>query len=558
MAYTRVPEGSRANASRVLATIDPDLETLKATKDTWARLPVDRKVAMLETLKVNVGAAAGEWVSLAAQAKGLTAGSHLAGEEWISGPWAVLYAINRYLRTLRSIAADGVPALAPMHQRADGRVVMRVFPHDVYDRVLLSGITAEVWMQPDVTPQDVQSSAGAFYRNANPSGRVALVLGAGNISSIAPLDVLYKMIADGCVCILKMNPVNAYLGPVFERIFSEFYDAGFLRFAYGGAETGAYLCAHDAIDTIHITGSESTHNAIVSGAGAGKSITSELGNVSPTIVVPGQWTIQDVKFQAQNIATQKAHNAGFNCIASQVVIVPKGWAHGSALREAVEEVFANIEQRPEYYPGATGRREALAGTGSSLRTILDVDPENDGHPVFSNEAFCGVLAWVEIGGDVEAYLRNAVTFANEQLHGTLGANIIAHPKALVEHGETIDEAIAQLRYGCIGVNAWTGVGYFITETPWGAYPGHTLDDIQSGIGVVHNSYLLQGTEKSVVRAPFAPFPRSFLTGELSLLPKPPWFVTNRRQDEIGRALCDFEVSRSPARAARIAALAMTA
>jgi aldehyde dehydrogenase (NAD(P)+) len=424
--------------------------------------------------------------------------------------------------------------------------------------VLLSGISAEVWMQPGLTPEQIQQSAAAFYRIANPPGCVALVLGAGNISSIAPLDVLYKMVADGCVCIVKMNPVNAYLGPIFERMFAPFCDGGFLRFAYGGSEIGAYLCTHEVIETIHITGSESTHNAIANATGAGKPITSELGNVSPTIVLPGPWNANDVAFQAQNIATQKAHNAGFNCIASQVVVVPKGWQQTARLREAVENVFANMEQRPEYYPGATQRRESLTGPGSALRGIIDVDPANIEHPAFAGEAFCGVLAWVELPGNFETYLRGAVRFANERLHGTLGGNLIAHPATLRESAPAVDEALSALRYGCIGVNAWTGVGYFINETPWGAYPGHTHADIQSGIGVVHNSYLLQGTEKSVVRAPFAPFPRSFTTGEFTLLPKPPWFVTNRSQDRIGRALCDFEAARSPVRAATVAALALSA
>ncbi|HZT12787.1 MAG TPA: hypothetical protein VFA29_08285, partial [Candidatus Baltobacteraceae bacterium] len=64
--------------------------------------------------------------------------------------------------------------------------------------------------------------------------------------------------------------------------------------------------------------------------------------------------------------------------------------------------------------------------------------------------------------------------------------------------------------------------------------------------------------KSVVRAPFAPFPRSWRTGEAALLPLPPWFVTNSRAAEIGRALCDFEASGSPLHAARVVRLALAA
>jgi len=199
----------------------------------------------------------------------------------------------------------------------------------------------------------------------------------------------------------------------------------------------------------------------------------------------------------------------------------------------------------------------LAGETSPLRTVVDLDAADASHAAFTGEAFCGVLTCVRLPGGPDEYLRCAVEFANTVLRGTLGANLIVHPKTFRAQRKRIDDAIDSLRYGCIGVNAWTGVGYFITETPWGAYPGHT-EDPGSGIGVVHNSYFLEGTEKSVVRAPFAPFPRSWRTGEPALLPLPPWFVTNPRADEIGRALCDFEASASPLHAARVVRLALSA
>jgi len=42
-----------------------------------------------------------------------------------------------------------------------------------------------------------------------------------------------------------------------------------------------------------------------------------------------------------------------------------------------------------------------------------------------------------------------------------------------------------------------------------------------------------------VRAPFRP------------LTKPPWFVTNKQQANIGRVLSDFETARSPLNALRV-------
>jgi acyl-CoA reductase-like NAD-dependent aldehyde dehydrogenase len=67
------------------------------------------------------------------------------------------------------------------------------------------------------------------------------------------------------VVILKMNPVNAYLGPLLEAGFQALVQRGVLRIVYGGAAERAYLCQHPAVDTIHMTGSDRTFEAIVFG-----------------------------------------------------------------------------------------------------------------------------------------------------------------------------------------------------------------------------------------------------------------------------------------------------
>jgi len=562
--------------------IDQELEELRRGAQAWVALPIAGKIELLLACRDGVSAQTHRWIDAAATAKGLT-GTPLAGEEAISGPWAILGALNQYVETLRHIER-GQPVITTRRARvrAGGQTVVDVFPNDAYDRVLLNGVRAEVWMQDGVTPENLAQTTGAWYRQTAHEPRVALVLGAGNIASIAPLDVLYKLIADGSVCMLKMNPVNHYLGPIFEDAFAPLVERGFLRFAYGGADVGKYLCQHPLVDEIHITGSDKTHDAIVFGDGPDaadrkrrndpvltKPISSELGNVSPTIVVPGPWDAADLAFQAENVVTQKMHNDGFNCIASQVLILPADWEHTPAFVKAVEALMRSIADRPAYYPGAAQRCDALSsgrddveqfgrsGDGYVSRTILRVDANDAGERVFTTEAFSSVLAVVTIPGDVETYLSDAVAFANDRLWGTLGGNLIAHPKTMRHYAAAFDRAVADMRFGCVGVNAWTGVGFLLCQTPWGAFPGHTLDDIRSGTGVVHNTYLFSRSQKSVVYAPFAPFPRSLLGRGGTLLPKPPWFVTNRHQAQIGEALCEYEVGKTPARLAKIAALAMT-
>jgi aldehyde dehydrogenase (NAD(P)+) len=340
------------------------------------------------------------------------------------------------------------------------------------------------------------------------------------------------------------------------------------------------LCAHPMVDEIHITGSDRTHDAIVFGDRSDsaerkrrndpvlqKRITSELGNVSPTIVAPGPWSDADIRFQAEQIVTQKMHNGGFNCAASQVVVLPRDWDQTPKLIEEIEAVMRSVRDRPAYYPGAPDRVETMTQSGRvsrhgktsdghTHRAIVHVDAHTE-HPAFDVEAFSSILTITTLPGDIATFLRDAVAFANDRLWGTLGANLVVHPATMQTNAVEVDAAIAGLRYGCVAVNTWTGVGFLLTETTWGAFPGHTLDDVRSGIGVVHNSFLFDEAEKSVVYGPFAPFPRSLRGGYGStLLPKPPWFVTNKMADRIGEALVEFEMHQTPMNAAKVATLAM--
>ena len=539
--------------------LDESLRTLASRKHAWARLPIGTKIQYLRAVKEGLGAVAHDWVRAASQAKGLAGNSPLQGEEWISGPWATAYALDRYAETLGEIRNAGSLRFPParVHVR-NGRTVVDAFPNSAADRLLFMGMRAETRMLAGVTPQQLDETIAPFYREGAPEGRVALVLGAGNIASIPPLDVLYKFVAEGAVCILKINPVNEYLGPFFEQMFSAFVDAGFLRFAYGGADVGRYLCAHELVEEIHITGSDKTYDAIVFGEGEEgrarkrrneprleKPVTSELGNVSPTIVVPGPWSKADIAFQAEHIATQKLHNGGFNCIASQVLVLPDDWPGTPKLLKKLAATFADAEKRPPYYPGAMQRRQRMQSFGESgeAANILRVDPSLSA--AFREEAFCDVLTYTQLNGGLDDYLERAVSLANQTLWGTLGANIIVHPKTMKRHKREIERAIDTLRYGTIGVNVWTGVGYCLADIPWGAYPGHARADIQSGSGVVHNAFLFSQTEKSVVYAPFRPFP-----------PKPVWFITHRRAAAVGERLFRYQMHHSPMNVAAVVTAAL--
>lgn len=551
-------------------SVDKAVTVLGERKDTWARLPIPGKIGFLHSLRRRTGEVADRWVEAAVHAKGIPPGSPWAGEEWFSGPYAFLYGINAIERTMQALARGRIPDLKPgaVRMRPDGQLVVQVFPSDLHDRLLSGGVRAEVWMQREVTAGNLHSHMAGFYRQPSPEGKVALVLGAGNIASIAPLDLLHKLYVEGQVCILKMNPVNDYLGPIFEEIFDDLVRQGFVRFAYGGTEVGSCLVGHPGVDEIHMTGSERTYDTIRFGSGAKgaerkrcnepvnrKRFTAELGGIGPTIVLPGPWSDADIRFQAEHIATQKLHNAGFNCVASQVLILPASWGRKNQLLDALRATIRSIPPRNAYYPGARIRQEGVVraypgaelldapGEGVVPRTLVTgVNPGDAGNHGFTEEFFCGALLQTALPGDTPAkFLREAVRFANGALRGSLGANLIVHPATLSGLGPDFEAAIADLRYGTIGVNGWVGVAFLLPQGTWGAFPGHADNDIQSGRGVVHNALQFDKPERTVVYAPFEPFPRCLTKGRFSLLPKPPWFVTHRRAAEVGRRLTRFAV-----------------
>ena len=223
------------------------------------------------------------------------------------------------------------------------------------------------------------------------------MLGAGNVTSIPPMDVLYKLFVEDEVVVLKMNPVNAVAGPHIERALKSLVDAGFLAIVYGGAEVGAHLANHPQVDTLHVTGSDRTYDAIVWGGDPAEQkqrkaantpintrpFTAELGCVTPCIVVPGPWSKADLAFQARHVASMVAQNASFNCNAAKVLVTAKGWPQREAFFAEVHARAPRMPTRKAYYPGAESRYRAfleqypkaeVVGDEGRRRRALDGDP----------------------------------------------------------------------------------------------------------------------------------------------------------------------------------------
>jgi len=555
-----IPEGLPVVPPSSLAALDQAVERLQTHKHKWANLDLRARLGLLDKLLVDYGAVAEQWVALANAAKGIDPRSVTAGEEWLGGPLCIHRNLRLLRQSLRDIEQHGRPHLPGRATvLPNGQVAAPVMPQDPYERVLYSSISAEVWMQPGVTLEELAATQAVAYHTAAAGGKVVLVLGAGNVTSIGPMDALYQLFVKNHVVLLKMNPVNAYLGPLLEQAFRALIAGNFLQVGYGGSEEGSYLCHHPGIEAIHMTGSDKTFEAIVFGSGPEgaqrqaerrplltKPFTSELGNVSPVIIVPGPWRDEDIEFQAANLATMLVNNAGFNCVAMRVIVQHANWPQRPQLLAALRRTLARIPPRPAYYPGAATRyeqfraahREAEAiGTAGDGRlpwlVISDLDPNNSSEICFTTESFCSTAAETAIAAaSIPEYLARAVAFANDKLWGTLSATLLVHPASLrdPEINAALEAAITHLRYGTVMVNHWAGVGYGLVSTTWGAFPGHDIYDIQSGTGVVHNTFMFSQPQKSVVR------------GAFRLWPKPLWFATNKVLNRLAPKAAYFEAA----------------
>jgi len=540
-----------------------------------------QRIELLDQCVAGVAAAAPSWVEAACRAKGIPVDSPARAEEVLAGPVAVLRQIQLYRKTLCEVERFGKPRLPRrLQRRPDGRIGIRVTPGGgLFDPVVFIGFRATTWMQPEVTLDNLSDHLAAAFDHPADRG-VSVVLGAGNVSGIPAADALTKLCDESRSVLLKMNPVNEYLGPIFERAFRPLIENDLLRIVYGGAEISSAAIHDDRVSDVHITGSNRTFDTIVWGPPGAererriaeddpvlrKPIGSELGSVSPWLIVPGRYSRMQLKAQAASVVASLINNAGFNCVATRVIVTCKQWAQREEFLQLVEGLLAAIPQRVAYYPGAMERYEQFSGrTAEESRAILqsaqadsavsasstaadgstvlvagtrgsdgtlpwtllrNVAPQS-GIPLFRSEAFVSVAAEVPIdASSPEDFLVRATDFCNERLWGTLACTLSVPRDArrnTVVSG-ALDECIDRLRYGVVSLNQWAGLAFALMSPPWGGHPSVTAHDIQSGTGWVHNSLMLSGVEKTVLETP------------LVVLPKPVWDPTHGRPESVAWSL----------------------
>ncbi len=510
--------------------IDQALNELTIKKDTWVNTSVKERIQILNEIAARLTAISERWVVFSTEAKGYQPGHATEGDEW-----AMFAGVPRNILRLQQVLTDvlknGQPQLPNGFVTRNGQLTAQTFPIQPLEKAVFAGYRAEVWLEPEVSEQEALAAQAKIYKDKNHAGTLALILGAGNVSMLVPCDITSKLFLEDQVVLLKMNPVNDYLGPLIEEAYRPLIERGFLRLVYGGVNEGVYLCNHAAVDVIHMTGSDKTYDAIVFGVREKgeknktaqtpviqKPVTAELGGVNPLIIVPGDWTDAELREQAKQAAFWLVVNAGFNCLSPRVIITNKNWDLREKFLSAIESALNEYPARKAYYPNAQrfhneflaahneAKKIGNAGEGELPWVLIpNLDPNQKDEIAFRSEAFCGLFAETALDAkDTSDFISKAVIFANESLWGNLAAYILISPKTEAEPQvkAALEQGIADLRYGTICINLFAGLAYVLMSAPWGAFSGNSMADVQSGIGNVNNLFMFEKIQKGVYRAPF--------------------------------------------------------
>jgi len=537
---------------------------ISAQRSEFARLPVADKAALLASCRRRLAELAPDWVRLVCMARGMDHRGPGAAQEWLLGPLPVARRLRRLQEALEAVHRTGLPPLgAAVREAPGGRVAVECFPATLTDALLRPGLQALAWAPRGTDETALRDAAAAFYRERSPADGVGLVIAAGDASGAPILDALEQLFVHGRVCIVKTSPLDDYLVVLWEAVLAPLVKAGYLGFASGGPEAGAYLSTHVRVSHLHVCGSSETHDRVLWGPPGPerdglyqrneprvtRPVTSALGSITPLVVVPGPYSARQRDAVAASIAAQLTLGGGFHVAAPQLLIIPRSWDGREPLLKAIRAELERVPVRRPWYPGAQARQEALSK--GLVVERLGVPPATDGpapdsrlawalafgleagrnHPLLGVEGYCALLGVVELDGATpEAFLDAATRFLQRETRGSLCAGLYIHPRTQARRrvAAALDTTLEQLPYGVVTINASPAEAWSLCAAPWGGHPSATLRHPASGLGWQYDGTLLGPVEKVV------------WYGALSQLGRPPWRAHHAASLRAVRRLFDAE------------------
>ena len=358
------------------------------------------------------------------------------------------------------------------------------------------GTTFQVIAETD-TPAASAAAAEECLRAA--PGTVTVVLGVGNQPFLTLVDTLQRVFYYGETVLIKQHPLRCYLEHPYRVLLAPLIEDNVVHMVQDeGIPATVAILKDPRVGHVHMTGAEKTAHAIertLAENPSSPALTSELGCSTPWILTPAVYTEAELKKAALAAVVQKKLNGGSNCLDLQVLVIGSDWDQKKEFLEEVKIQCMATDTPVCYYPGVAKTykdmkshyeqkgKALLSGTTDNDVTIVDCgvygSHDFDNYATV-NEAFCPILAWVEVEGGLPAM----VDFCNsEEVCGSLSCALLS-PKSA--DAEQVEAALARLQYGTVAHNISQLLGYTTLGLGgmWGAYPGES----RSGVGVVGNLY----------------------------------------------------------------------
>jgi len=566
------------------------LQEVSKKRTEWAALSIVEKLTILEEIKTIMKEEVGyEYYKASgkkgAEMKGFDVNNTVEGDFEATGE-AMLFClagrtqiddmINAY--KIRAGLAKPPKKLTKgnfeTRKAINGQVVTKTFPIILKDRLSLFGhFHCEVWMDSSKIRDESQVEAFAFEKAwddaVGEEGGLMIILGAGNQPIISFIDIIKAMFTRNYVVYFKQHPIRTYVNDLFEKIYAPLISRGYLAVeAHSTNERCSALVYHPEVDAVHMTGGKATHDMLVWGLDPKeqeqnlkaktpklKNVTSELGAVSPWVIVPGKYTKAEIKSQAGILANFVKNNASCNCNSPKCVVVADDWNQKEEFIQTIEDELANHTLPVAYYPNTEKRwkefsdqypecKQIESNTGMGvvernlsagglndkplllpyLKIEINVDLETASGKdaaskefAFNNEPFAPVLTFATLQGtsqnDVIKFSETASALCNDYLFGSLSGSITTPMSMLNDDG--VQTLIAELKYGCLCVNNGSTYGCLLSNFGmWGAFPGETLDAVESGIGKIGNSIAIPYVEKAVLISPLVHVAHMTIKGDL--------------------------------------------
>lgn len=514
------------------------IKKLADKQSEWTALPLQTKTKLIKDVLSTLSATAMETMiekmgNQDATMKGFSLST--AEGKFEATESASLYAIivhsalSRLLTAYQNNNGDKLK-LSTTPVTKEDTLAVQTFPMNSADKFgPFAKATSHVWVtkaQKEQAPFPVEATL-----KAKETPGIMVVLGAGNQLFLSAVDCLNGLFVENSVVFLKHHPLRGHHDGILRHILKPLIERGYFDSEVdSGLERTKEIIYHPSVSRVHLTGGKAAHDAIVWGPSGKRSkpilkaqMTSELGCVTPWIVAPQSFSEKELDHQTKHLFMTMYSNAGANCNCPKLVILTKDWPQAETFVAKLKSEMKKSPVPVAYYPGSSerwnGYRKAypkafeIGDTStsserklSSEATLLpwlvidsiDVDLKSQKgresaavEYAFRNEPFAPVVTIARVDS-----LEDAVTLANDYVYGSLSCTVVASQSAATD----VEQAITDLKYGVVAVNVWSALGYAPTlGCVWGAYPGETIENVESGIGFVNNFCFLEGAQKAVLR-----------------------------------------------------------